>query len=407
MVLPLPGLHTRTEDSFTLANAGVLTIELNHNSKGTAAQIIEDLPPRLLVEVRFPDGDYTAYDVAQRIHTALQIYSAGQAAAYPDGKVVVETAVPGLAGSVTLPAPGTGTAGGDQALIQQLLGDTVAVQGRGWPGVGFDSPLGDPLRTGYRSKKLESAQVDATWEFEFKDTKTKTTATAKIKIKRGQAIQEIQGAVDDALRQPKGAPNRIGLCVMGPDGTLLVESTDPKQPLTLKVIVDGRTLGIIDPGQNEPGKTPEREQEPALGLRCTHEIRTFRYARDRVGDGDPTQVDDLGWIRLPAHMGHWLVSTSANITEKAGAPAMNLRLPPGRYFTAARADAAKTRDYDSTGDMIASVGTDPHNGTQHFMHQARYWMQFDDAELLGITRIIRGTEADEGIDYLVDFLWKG
>jgi len=399
VVLPLPEVSTSRADTFNLPAQGVLTLEFNNNTKGTPPQPIEDLPARTTVAVTFPAGDYTAQNVARRIHEELFNRGAGQAAAYPDGTVVVETAVPGLAGSVKVPAPGTGTSGSDQALLQKLLGTTPAeVERRGWPGVGFGNP-GDALRPGFRSANVTTAQANALWT--FTDSTSTPAAIATVTVTTGQTIADIQRAVDDALRAPTGSTNRIGLCLLGPDGTLYIEGMTAN--FTLAVTVNGRVLATQDPGPNEPGKTPEREVEPAVGLRRTHEIRTFRYGRDFVGHGNSGNVDDLGWIRLPAFAN----SLPANFDDRKGSPAMNLRLPPGRFLMAARADAAKTRDYDATGEMIASAGTDPNEANRHFVRQARYWMSFNTAATLGVNTIVRSTGSGDVTDYLVDFLWGG
>lgn len=398
VALPLPQVNTLADDTFNLANAGALAIELNHNTKGTPPQSIEDLALRTVVEVAFTAGQYTAQEVARRIHEELFNRGAGQAAAYPDGSVVVETLVPGLAGSVTIPAPGTGSSANDQALLQALIGPAGQVRGRGWPGTGFGSP-GDRLRPGFRGKKVTSAQAAATWV--FRDG----AASATVNVTSGQSLQDIQRAVDDALKVPTGGAARIGMCLVGPDDTLYIEGMS--NAFSLEVTVGGRRLGVLDPGQNEPGKTPEREEEPALGLRRTHEIRTFRYARDRAGNGDGAQADDVGWVRIPAYVNTWPAATPANISNRRGTPARNLALPGGRFLMAARADAAKTRDYDQSGEMIASAGSAPGGGTANFVHRARYWIAFDDAQFMGIGKIVRTVEGNQVTDYLADLLWGG
>jgi hypothetical protein len=398
VVLPLPQVNTLEGDTFNLANAGVLAIELNHNTKGTPPQIIEDLASRIVVEVAFTAEDYTAREVARRIHEELFNRGAGQAAAYPDGTVVVESAIPGLAGSVIIPAPGTGSSANDQALLQALIGAASEVRGRGWPGTGFGAP-GAPLRPGFRSKNVPSAQAAATWL--FRDG----AASATVNVVAGQSIQDIQRAVDDALKAPTGGASRIGMCLVGPDDTLYIEGLT--SALTLEVTVGGKTLGVRDPGQNEPGQTPEREEEPALGLRRTHEVRTFRYARDRVGNGDGNEVDDVGWVRIPAYVNNWPTATPANISNLRGTPAANLALPGGRLLTAVRADAAKTRDYDQSGEMIASAGSEPGGGPGSFIHQARYWIAFDNAQLMGIGKIVRTVSGNQVTDYLADLLRGG
>ncbi|MBV7339912.1 hypothetical protein KFU94_69230 [Chloroflexi bacterium TSY] len=401
VVLPLPHVNTLEDDTFDLTADGLLSIELNNNNN------IVDLAPLTTVDVPFEAGTYTARDVARRIHEELFSRGAGQAAAYPDGKVVVETSVPGLTGSVTIPRPGTGASGGDQALLQALLGttDEEIVTGRGWPGIGFGDP-GDILSPGYRSKNVSSAQATVDWIF------SDGTVTATVRVDQGDPIQDIQQAVDSALAAPAGG--RIGVCLLGPDNTLYIEGVlipDPANRnlfipnnLTLQVNdINGRTLAVIDPGQNQPGRTPEREEEPAVGLRRTHEIRTFRLARDIVGDGDGAEMDDVEWIRTPAHAN----SLPTAFDHLKGSPAWNLSLPGGRYLMAVRADAAKTREYDQSGEMIASANTDSRDSQRHFVHRARYWMRFHGAETLGIGKIERTVNGNTVTDYLLDILWPG
>ena len=380
--LSLPEVATLENDAFNLPAAGTLSIELNNNGN------IEDLPARTVIDVVFTAGDYTARDVARRIHEELFNRGAGRAAAYADGQVVVETAVPGLAGSVTVPTPGTATVGADQALLQKLTGGTDALTSRGWPGTGFRNP-GDILRDGYRSMDVASAQADAQWIF------SDGTATATVNVTSGQSLQDIQRAVDSALAAPTGGTGRIGLCLLGVDDTLYIEATGIT--LTLQVVVNGNTLATIDPGKHEPGGTPERAEEPAVGLRRTHEIRTFLLARDYVGDGDGGEVDDLGWIRTPAFAN----SLPVAYDNQKGSPAQNLTLPRGRYLMAVRADAAKTRNYHDSGDMVISGNTHSADSQHHFVHQARYWMQFDNAAPLGIGKLEQGSTTY----YVADFLW--
>ena len=86
---------------------GTLFIQLNDNAT------IADIAAPVVVPVAFAAGTYSARDVARRIHDELFARGIGQAGAFPDGTVVVESRVNGLAGSVRIPAPGTGTAGAE------------------------------------------------------------------------------------------------------------------------------------------------------------------------------------------------------------------------------------------------------------------------------------------------------
>jgi len=65
-----------------------------------------------------------------------------------------------------------------------------------------------------------------------------------------------------------------------------------------------------------------------------------------------------------------------------------------------RPDAAKTRDYDATGDMVISGGQDPHSLDSHFVHRARYWVSFDGGQPLRIVKTPSG-------EFLLEVLWGG
>lgn len=394
VLLSCPEVNTLDADTFNLPSDATLRIELNDNGN------IEGFPGKSVLEVPFPAGDYTVREAARRIHEDLFNSGAGRAAAYPDGKVVVETAVPGLAGSIRIPAGGTVADGADQALLQKLTGSTASdLKARGWPGVGFGAP-GDPLRPGYRSKNVTNAQADAQWNF------SDGTATATVTVSNGDTLQAIQSAVDSALASatvlaPGGGTKRIGICLLGPDDTLYIEATGPS--LTLEVVVNGNALATIDPGPHEPGGTPERAEEPAVGLRRTSEIRTFLLARDYVGDGDGDETDNLGWIRTPAFAN----SLPAAFDDLKGSPAWNLSLPFGRYLTAARADASKTLDYHESGEMVISGSTHPDDEKRHFVHQVRYWIQFASGQPLGIGKVVRNANGTDVTNFTADFLWVG
>ena len=415
VLLSCPEVNTLDADTFNLPSDATLRIELNDNGN------IEGLPGKSVLEVAFPAGDYTARETARRIHEDLFNSGAGRAAAYPDGKVVVETAMPGLAGSIRIPAGGTVTGAANQTLLQKLTGSATSdLKARGWPGVGFGAP-GATLRPGYRSKNVASAQADAEWTF------SDGTATATVTVSSGDTLQAIQTAVDSALASATvpaaagGGTRRIGICLLGPDNiddTLYIEaagpSPNPTLTLQVQVVVDSNntTLATVDPGPHDPGGTPERAEEPAVGLRRTNEIRTFLLARDYVGNGEGDETDELGWIRTPAFAN----SLPAAFDDQKGSPAWNLSLPPGRYLTAVRADAAKartyqeggqTREYHQSGEMVVSGNTHPNDEKRHFVHQVRYWMQFSTGEPLGIAKVVRNVNGTDVTHYTADFLWTG
>jgi hypothetical protein len=181
------------------------------------------------------------------------------------------------------------------------------------------------------------------------------------------------------------------------DDTLYIEATGAT--LTLQVVVNGNALATIDPGKHQPGGTPERADEPAVGLRRTHEIRTFLLARDFAGNGDGGEVDFLGWIRTPAFANN----LPAAYDDRKGSPAWNLSLPSGRYLIAVRADAAKTREYHQSGEMVISGNTHPDDSQRHFVHQVRYWMRLDTSPILGVGKLTQ----DSTTYYVPDFLLQG
>jgi hypothetical protein len=292
---------------------------------------------------------------------------------------VVETLVNGLAGSVRIPAPGTGISGDDQALRSALLGSpTTELIGRGWPGVGF-AGVDNGLRPGFRSRQ-SAARSAAQWVFGITPSgATAPVLTSAINIAAGQSLADIQRAVDSALQSTSNG--RIGVCVLGPDGTLYVEGNNAS--FMLQVSVGGSVLGMV--AASRPGETPERMEEPAIDLRRTDETRTFRFMRDRLGRGVETDFDDVGWVRM-----------SADPTN--GSPTWSIVFPHGRYWLSVRPDAARTTGYDASGQMVVSGGVDPADSTRAFVHRAHYWVAFQDCRPLGITRNSAG-------EFMLDLLW--
>ncbi len=322
---------------------GTLNIQLNENpgAKG--------LPSASVVPVVFAGGHkYSAEDVARQIHAELFHRGLGHAAAFPDGTVVVETSMPGLAGTVRIPAQNTATAGPDQNVAKTLVGSEKFA--RGWPGTGMNTP-GGALIPGFRSDLLPAAAGKHDWKF----TVAPKNVSAAVTIANGTAIADIASQLDNALANASGG--RIGLCAVGPDKRLYIEAMAPNTTLTLEV--DGAPLPVDGP--SAPGDTPERRAEPALGLRRTDETRTFRFARERFGNPDPTELDDVGWVRIPADV-------------KTGAPG-KLVFPFGFYWLSVRADGARSNNYDGSGDMIVSGAVDPKDPHRTFVQAARYWCQ--------------------------------
>jgi murein DD-endopeptidase MepM/ murein hydrolase activator NlpD len=350
----------------TKALSGTLFIQLNDNAG------IADIAAPVVVPVAFAAGTYTARDVAKGIHDELFARGIGQAGAFPDGTVVVESRVNGLAGSVRIPAPGTGTAGADQTLVRALIAPNAELFDRGYPGAGSGAPLA-ALPNGGRSRP-GAAAASATWVFQ---SGAGGPTTVPINIAAGQPLTEVQRAVDSALATVAGG--RIGLCMIGSDETLYVEQTGPA---ALMLTVNGvAPPDVVQPAN--PGDTPEIREDPAVGLRFTVTPRTIRYSRDRFGNGVEGEFDDCGWVRIP-------------MTINGGFTA-GLRFPGGLYWTAIRNDGAKTREYHPSGDMIIAAGVDPADATRAFVHRARYWISLTNGRTLGIVRLTSG-------EFLVEML---
>jgi hypothetical protein len=343
------------------------TLHIQFDDNGGMADVVQPS----VVPVRFPNGSYTASQVAAVIHHELSLRESGRAAAYPDGIVVIETGTPGLAGSVRVPAPGTATGGDDQAVKNALLGSVPELFGRGWPGIGMPATA-----NGFRSKS-GAARHDADWEFE---NAAGVRTSPAIHIAAGQTLTDIARAVHGALNV---GGTRIGICLVSED-TLWIEGM-PGSELNFA----GRSvLAVTRPG-DDPGVTADLAEEPACGLLRTRIPRTVRYSRDRIGNGVRTDFDDAGWVLLPRDENTARLITSA----RGGTP---LVFPSGRYRLAIRAEAAKTHGYAASGDMIASAGT---AGGQSFVHRARYWVGVGRSSnaLLGIT-------AAGDNDFLAEFL---
>jgi hypothetical protein len=352
--------------------SGTLHIQFNDNT-GSA-----DLDPPAVVSVTFPSDDYAPADVARLIHNEIFARGFGQAGAYPDGTVVIETHVPGLAGTVRIPAPGTATSDPDQSLFRDLFGDTTERFERGWPGIGFGS-----VRHGLRSLP-GNARGAAVWVFS-----AGPVSTAPIGVSTGASLAALRTQIDDALAAAPGG--RIGLCALGTDGTLYVESG----PVPLTLAIDGQPWAVRL--RERPGETPELKEEPAVGFRLTHVPRTIRYARDRFGNLVESEFEDAQWVRLPA-------------ARDTGMPVGSLWFPSGFYWTAIRADASKTTDYDDTGRMIISGGVHPDDASRFFVHRARYWMGLDhwdgreNGGTLHIGQMLRIVRRSTG-EFMLEVLW--
>jgi hypothetical protein len=350
--------------------SGILSIQFNNNAGG------EDLPHTVITDVNFPlkTGGYNAADVAARLNEELLGRGAGQAGAYPDGTVVIESSVPGLNGSVCVPAPGTVTVS-NTALVSAFLGTgTNPRNGRGWPGI----PVTELtlLTPGFRSK-VGPASADAVWQF------TDASRTVSVPVISGDTLIVIRDKCENAFK-PDAAFGRMASCQINEeDNCLYIEATG--SPCTLAVQAGGRTLDVIDPSL--PGQTPEREEDPACGLRLTNETRTWYFCRDRFDKGNFADMDESKWVRVTAVMRALSMPPLA-----AGQPGLAQQIPGGRYWTAVRADAAKTTNYDPSGEMIISGASlpvnpvDPAAGNYCIVHRARYWTMHADGQHLSLSQ---------------------
>ncbi|WP_428264590.1 peptidoglycan DD-metalloendopeptidase family protein [Haliangium sp.] len=341
--------------------AGELMILLNENPPAP------DLAPTTTVAVRFDAGDYSAEAVAARIHQELFQRGVGAAAAYPDGKVVIETLVNGIAGSIAVPAAGT-TPGIASALCP---GDMR--RARGWPGAGTGA-----IPDGFRSE-ARAPTAATVWQFRTNRDPAVNAWAVSFTVPAGtieNCAQALHTALGGATHPTTAGTRRIGIAAVDPEGHLFIEAVGGNalwlvqvngqdregfQPL---VVQDGRT-SVPRPVQigvepSRVGQGFELPDEPGLGLRRTNHLRTVRYVRDGIGAGVIGDMDDLGWVRSPTD-------------SRSGEVGQFPYWPAGRYLMAVRADAARIGNYDGTGDMIIShaAGADADHG---YVHQARYWV---------------------------------
>ncbi len=358
--------------------SGRLHIQFNENNG------IADLPPEQTVVVEIPDSSYGAESLAARIHGRLFDAGIGAAQAYDDGSIMVETLAAGIPGTIRI--PGASTPDVDRAPADLLIPGGGC--SRGWPGAGRTGP-GNRRRPGFRSR-VGPMLAAPNWEFTDGTAATPpvaatagTPATPAVRQDfsttytgtTGDNIAATAAALDTALAtatDPGGNSRRIGFAAVGDDGALYIEGVDATFDLVNGINDAGRFVPAI-PVDDPPrvGGTPERQLEPAAQLRRTHEPRTLRLMRDRNGHGVLAEHDDLGWVRVPAD-------------PTSGAPEGISLFPPGRYLTLSRADAAKTRDYDASSEMIVLSGTHGGDATRPVVLQARYWLDWDDSAEMGV-----------------------
>ena len=357
-----PDLHPTTG---SVHLSGDLEILFNDNLSLT------DLAPPVEVLVSFEDGDYSAQQIATRIHRVLQATGVGYAAAYPDGVVVVETSTPGLAGTVQVPGSGSQTSASVKAGLG-LMGDPLVA--RGWPGAGH--PTG--LVRGFRGRSgTSTAPEEHTWAF------SSGSGSVEITVPPDTEVQVLARELDLQLKAAGTNGERIGLAMVGLDDALYVEAVTD-----LEFKLDKKALGTTEPPHTWLGH--DRAAEPAFDLRYTDILRTYRLAYHQWGDGLEPDLHDAGWILPPLDIGASPLK-----------PSSVRYWAPGRYGIAARAEGARTDDYSRHGEMIVSGGSAEIDGeTLHFLHQVRYWVSLSGAALLGISSL----EVDGEREYLVDVL---
>ena len=356
--------------------SGRLHIQFNEN--GGAA----DLPPTETVVIDVPARDYDPPRLARVIRDQLFDAGLGAAQVYADGSIMVETSALGLGGTVRIPASGTPDA--DLGLAETLLpGGGFA---RGWPGAGRrPGPVTGDTRgsirlPGFRSRPDDPAAAAIDWRFQAPDGREASYSAAA-----GTSLVTIAADLDAALataRVPSGftppsgvtapAQGRIGLAAIGDDGALYIEGLDFSR-LDVDGLPNAFTLIAAIPVDQPPrvGGTPERREEPALGLRRTHEARTIRILRDRHGRDVAEQFDDLGWIRLPAD-------------QETGDPQYIFNLPGGRFLSSLRVDAAKSDDYGPAAAMVRDVATQGDDPARPVVLSARYWLAWSNADFYGL-----------------------
>ena len=162
------------------------------------------------------------------------------------------------------------------------------------------------------------------------------------------------------------------MAAIGDDDALYIEGFSDAFDMIAGIDADGNFTRVLAvDGPPRVGGTPERQTEPAAGLRRTNEPRTLRLVRDRYGRDQADERDDLGWVRVPAN-------------ATTGAPSSIRLMPAGRYLTVSRTDAAKGTDYGADTEMIAHSAADPADATRPVVTQARYWPEWDDTSEFGV-----------------------
>jgi hypothetical protein len=300
-----------------VAPSGTLTLRLDDNSG-------PDLPSAHDVVVSFDGSALDAAGVAARIDAALRAANAGAAAAWPDGQVVIETAVPGLGGSLEVPAPGA------RGVADLLVGAGAVLRARGWPGGGL-AAASRPMAQGWRAVRTTAAAA-ATYEFRADGGRS----TGLVAIAAGMDAAAAAQALNAAFgATSSGAALRIGVAGVV-EGALCIEAG--LLPLTL--VVDGVVVAAAPAAH--PGDTPEPPTDAAFDLRRTDRIRTLRLVRASTDAPEFADALDFGWLRHPMlrrepATPEGIAAAPNALLDLAGFPAM----PVGRWLAVARPDAAR------------------------------------------------------------------
>ena len=340
--------------------SGTLEFKFNENDSHP------EMPAEIIVPVSVPSATYAPQDLAKLIHNQLFEAGIGMARAYTGGAIMVETQAIGIGGTIRVTTP-------DSPLESTLFGDKTF--SRGWPNAGRLSP-GRWRLPGFRSAS-DSLSDAPFWTFTDGLPPT-TTGTPPVCAAQhsvvtfaagsGDSMESVATRLNEALgRAALGtATKRIGFAAVGDDGRLYIEGLDSRFDLITSVEVkeDDCELDVTPFPPTAPaprvGGTPERQTEPAAGLRRTHEIRTMRLIYDRNGQGVEEQFNDFQWLRVPAH-------------PETGARYPFPHLVAGRYRAVAQVDAAKSGEYSEETNMLVVVG----ELTTPVILQARFWMEMD------------------------------
>lgn len=363
----------------TVSPNGALVIRLDDNSG-------PGLPSAREVTVNFDGGALDAAGVATRINAALRTAGAGAAGAWPDGTVVVETAHPGLAGTLEIPAPG------DRGIADALVGAGVTLRARGWPGGGRAAAF-QPMPQGWRAVRATAEAPLTTYEFRADGRSTGPVAMA-VGMDADAAALALNAGFDTTAG---GGTLRIGLAAVV-DGALCVEAV--VTPMTL--LVDGTVSVPTKAGK--AGETPEPATDGAFDLRPTELIRTLRLLRAATDDPAFGGAHDFGWLRHPMQRLDPVPPETDATIESANFPAF----PVGRWLAAVRPDASRaTNAADATAlreatamCVLARPASGPGSPASPLI--LRYWVT-----LSGRSDGLIGGSAAGGEPFMLDLLtWR-